>query len=77
MGKNKKKKEKKQKNGQPLGGELEAEVQRLREENEALRARLEKIAELASDLPSDDGDEDALTDEDADDIGLEPDVSQS
>ena len=77
MGKNKKKKDKKQKNGQPLGGEIETEVQRLRDENEALRARLEKIAELASDLPSDNGENDGLSDEDADDIGLEPDVSQS
>lgn len=57
MGKNKKKKDKNQKNGYLPGADLEAEVQRLREENEALRARLEKIAELASDFPDDEVDE--------------------
>ena len=59
MAKNKKKKDKKQKNGSGGVAELEVEVQRLRDENEALRARLEKIAELASDLPGEDEEEPA------------------
>jgi hypothetical protein len=76
MGKNKKKKDKKHKNGP--AGDLEAEVQRLRSENENLRARLVKIADLASDLPGDpdeDDEYDELTrdvDDEIADSGVEP-----
>ena len=42
----KKKKDKKKDSAEP-----ESELQRLREENEMLRARLEKIHELAGELP--------------------------
>jgi hypothetical protein len=47
----KKKKKVKKKNSVTPAADLEAEVQRLRAENEILRARLEKISELAADLP--------------------------
>ena len=78
MGKNKKKKDKKQKNGNGAAVELELEVQRLRDENEALRARLEKIAELAADLPGDDEDEDTVELDDHRRAGEpEPDVNPS
>ena len=60
MGKNKKKKDKKLKNGAVSVADLEAEIQRLREENEGLRARLEQIAELSSDLPASGDDDDVM-----------------
>jgi hypothetical protein len=47
----KKKKKQKKKNSADPVPDLESEVQRLRDENEMLRARLGKINELASDLP--------------------------
>jgi hypothetical protein len=79
MAKNKKK-DKKRKIGASATTDLEAQLQRLRDENEALRARLEKIAELASELPgaAEQDDEDAEYDEmkrDVDD--REPDVNPS
>lgn len=42
------------------GLDLESEVKRLRKENEELRARLEKIGELVTDLPGDDEREEHL-----------------
>jgi hypothetical protein len=53
----KKKKDKKKSSVEPPSDQ-EAEVRRLREENEMLRARLEKIAELASGLPVEHDEED-------------------
>lgn len=44
-------KKKKEKNDASAGADPQSELRRARAENEALRARLEKIAELASDLP--------------------------
>lgn len=61
MGKNKKK-EKKQKKQSSSREDVKSVMQALRAENETLRARLEKIAELAGDLPVR-GDEDDETDD--------------
>jgi hypothetical protein len=54
----KKKKKDKKKSGAAPASDLEAVVQQLREENEMLRARLEKIGELAGDLPGRERDDD-------------------
>ena len=64
----KKKKKEKKKTSVASAADLESEVHRLREENEMLRARLEKIGELAGDLPrvTEDKQYDELT-RDADD----------
>jgi hypothetical protein len=64
----KKKKKAKKKSTIEPAADLESEVQRLREENEMLRARLAKISELASDLPGDIDDEDDEYDEMARDV---------
>ena len=50
-----KKKKDKRKKSEP--SDLAALVERLQKENEELRARLEKIAELTEDLPGDDEDD--------------------
>jgi hypothetical protein len=71
----KKKKKDKQKSSMEPAADLESEVQRLREENEILRARLAKIGELASELPGEIDDEDDEYDEmarDVDDVIEDP-----
>jgi hypothetical protein len=52
-----KKKKQKKKNSAGPAADLQSEIERLREENEMLRARLEKIAELAGDLSAGAGDD--------------------
>jgi hypothetical protein len=53
MAKNKKKDKKAKKQGSSDSGSLQNVIQKLREENEILRGRLEKIAELTRGLPGD------------------------
>jgi hypothetical protein len=73
MGKSKKKEAKKQSTAQPALADLEAELDRLRKENEVLRSRLAEIRDLSSDAPHDDNDlidgfnEDEEEDEEVDD----------
>lgn len=62
----KKKKKDKKKSSVAPAADLESEVQRLRDENEMLRARLEKISELASELPGVEHEDDS---EDSDETG--------
>jgi hypothetical protein len=59
MGKQKKK-DKKQKKASSSPADLQTVIDRLRKENDILRARLEKIAELTRDLPEDADDSDEL-----------------
>ena len=58
MAKTKKKQKKQKKRDTADVQDLQATVERLRQDNEALRARLEKIGELASDLPGSDDEDD-------------------
>lgn len=76
MPKNKKKDKKKQTSKK---SQLEAEVERLRKENDELRSRLEEIADLAADLaprsalvanPFDEDDKDGTSEEQIDGLPL-------
>ena len=58
MGKHKKKQKKKAAADSADDASLAATVDRLRQENEALRARLEKIREITHDLPGSDDEDD-------------------